>query len=1226
MSSLLKWLSRFLLILPLLAAGAVFILLFSPFVLPPLLRAAQEILASDGLRLEIEKPRGALGRGFSVSRFSVRGKTWQVEGEGLRFSWSLLGLWRSHLLAAQGKRIRIVILPSEEGGDKDLGDLGAGVPLGVKIRIGSFELDQGDGSPLRLDDLNLLWRFGGNRHRIEYLDAHFLGRRLHAREVSLFSLPPHAFSGDFSISGISPYPFAALARASGTLEAMALQISARSQETNLWGQGKVYPFSNALLEGIFHFEGADPRLWDAALPRGLFSGEIKMEAKDSLWRIETRLDNSAPGSLKEDKIPVLALFAKAAGPISSLMLEDMQVQTLGGGKVMAKGSLFPLKGSVRLENLSPASINPGLPNFPVQGEILFEEKKGIGVLANLFFQEKRLSLDALWQDGEVFLKQARLKEKASLLEAQGRVNLAESHFLASLRLQDFDPSLFGPYPSAKLTGQALAKGNWAPEVSLFFESKGISGSLEKKPFMLAGQARLKNNVPADAKLVLSWGSAKATADGGIQQGKGLRLHLESRRLADLPLSLAGEGEMQVLFFGAPDALSGEGRISMSSLSAKDFAAKRVLGDFSFEKLGRKNLEAKVLAEGAAAQGKPLGDIHLLLHGDLSSHALSLESKDISFRLAGGYEKSRWQGGVERLSWKDFLALQGLAPLSWDKGIFSLGPASLRLGRGKAVLSSLRWQKGSFLARGDVFLLNLDDLPLQWKEGMRTNLSLAGNFSLEGKGPEITGNALLRRLSGDIYQEPMGVLGIENIEATFSSSARETRASLRASGKKLGNLLADASAPGIFSLSAAEKKPLTGQILLDVPDLSWLSPFVALDAQVQGGLRLQGRVEGPPSSLDFFGDLDSRDLSLSVPSQGISWKKIRIQASARGKEILFQELLLQDAKKGEMRARGRVNLAPRREGKVDIALKRFLLSDLDDRLVCASGKANFLLFPEKAQFLGDFILDEGRFTLDLSPGGGRRSQDVVVKGRPVLEKPSPRPLPVAVRASLGLGKDVWVKGEGAQARLEGRVLLESQGGDIPTATGRIEVKEGDYRAWGQRLDLSEGAFTFAGPLDNPALYLKAIRPRIPVTVGVLVEGTARHPEVGIFSDPPLPDQEALSWLVLGHDLAGAGSGDLMLLAGAAQNLLGGDKAARISARVAKGLGLEEFAVGEGEAVDGTAVRAGRHLSEDIRVTYEQSLQGGESITRLIYDITSSMNVQLQGGTRSIIEFFYNFSFD
>ncbi len=87
----------------------------------------------------------------------------------------------------------------------------------------------------------------------------------------------------------------------------------------------------------------------------------------------------------------------------------------------------------------------------------------------------------------------------------------------------------------------------------------------------------------------------------------------------------------------------------------------------------------------------------------------------------------------------------------------------------------------------------------------------------------------------------------------------------------------------------------------------------------------------------------------------------------------------------------------------------------------------------------------------------------------------------------------------------------------TGSGQLYTVNGTYFAYGQKLSIDPGRLIFDGPLDNPALDIVALRRNLAVEAGVAVTGTVRVPIITLTSNPPVPDSEKLSWLVLGQSL-------------------------------------------------------------------------------------------------------------
>jgi translocation and assembly module TamB len=161
-------------------------------------------------------------------------------------------------------------------------------------------------------------------------------------------------------------------------------------------------------------------------------------------------------------------------------------------------------------------------------------------------------------------------------------------------------------------------------------------------------------------------------------------------------------------------------------------------------------------------------------------------------------------------------------------------------------------------------------------------------------------------------------------------------------------------------------------------------------------------------------------------------------------------------------------------------------------------------------------------------------------------------------SFDLGDHLTFSGEGIETRLAGAVRVTTGPSGL-IGKGSIRTVRGTYFAFGQRLDIDRGQLVFDGPLDNPGLDIVALRRNLAVEAGVAVTGTVKVPVIQLTSNPPVPDSEKLSWLVLGQASGDRSSGaDLAALQAASAALLGsGGKP--ISASVAQSIGLDDISL-------------------------------------------------------------------
>jgi translocation and assembly module TamB len=232
----------------------------------------------------------------------------------------------------------------------------------------------------------------------------------------------------------------------------------------------------------------------------------------------------------------------------------------------------------------------------------------------------------------------------------------------------------------------------------------------------------------------------------------------------------------------------------------------------------------------------------------------------------------------------------------------------------------------------------------------------------------------------------------------------------------------------------------------------------------------------------------------------------------------------------------------------------------------------------------------------------------------------RPLVVAV--DLDMGNDFQVEGRGIRTRLRGSLTLSGQSIAQPQLVGTITTVGGEYRAFGQRLDVERGVLRFTGRIDNPALDILAVRPNLVQRVGVLVTGTVQAPFVRLYAEPDMPDAQKLAWLVTGRAAPSTGA-ESALVQQAALALL---SSRRPGAKgIAERVGLDELSVRR-DSGEGAVVTLGKRFATNFYASYERSLSGALGTLYIFYDVTKRLTVRAQAGERAGLDLIYTFSFD
>src|SRR5690606_37775672 len=111
---------------------------------------------------------------------------------------------------------------------------------------------------------------------------------------------------------------------------------------------------------------------------------------------------------------------------------------------------------------------------------------------------------------------------------------------------------------------------------------------------------------------------------------------------------------------------------------------------------------------------------------------------------------------------------------------------------------------------------------------------------------------------------------------------------------------------------------------------------------------------------------------------------------------------------------------------------------------------------------------------------------------------------------GGGEVAWAAVGGAGG-LEGRLRI----GNNMDTRGALQLVNGRYEAFGQELDLRRARILFVGALTQPYLDIEAVREVDTVVAGIRLSGPVDAPETEVFSEPSMPQSDALSYVILGR---------------------------------------------------------------------------------------------------------------
>jgi translocation and assembly module TamB len=445
------------------------------------------------------------------------------------------------------------------------------------------------------------------------------------------------------------------------------------------------------------------------------------------------------------------------------------------------------------------------------------------------------------------------------------------------------------------------------------------------------------------------------------------------------------------------------------------------------------------------------------------------------------------------------------------------------------------------------------------------------------------------------------------------------ATLRLTGDD--HLQLNAQLPGYRPGVAVDRQPLSGQLQGEVRDLSLVEGLIADVDQFEGVLRADVGLGGTLGEPRLAGELQLAEGRIFIGTAGITLEDLRLVVS--GDPVSGRVQLSGAARSGP----GALDLRGDFEGAGTAGLRGSLLITGSDFEAINLPEARVLLTPElKLDVQPQRLAVNGSLTIpealieprDLQ-GAQTPSKDVVLLDQG--DEPPPAWV-VTSRVRMILGDEVRFNGFGLNGRLTGTLDVVDEPGRVTLASGELRILDGEYKAYGQNLEIETGRLLYrGGPIDNPVLDVRAVRKTRDVLAGVKVFGDLQTPELELYSEPSLPQADQLSYLLLGRPLQSASGSEGQLLFNAASSL--GLKGGNLLAQnIGNSFGLDEVSVG-GDDLDSTALVIGKYLSPRLYVNYSMGLLDAVNKLQIRYQLNKRLSVQTETGTATGGDILYSF---
>lgn len=1189
--------------------------------------------------LEVEQGQGSL-----LGQWQAQWLRWQGYGVGLRLEapvvdWSPTCLFSKQLCleTLRAETIDLTLQPSADEQKKD-GDIqlpGINLPLGLAVRdvdLGPFTLNDGK----IWDRLQMRAEGSGSDWQLQDLtfDRDDIGIDASGRVQTRGDWPL-----DLDVGVSLPPPYGPDWQLALNLTGSAADMRVRGTSTGYLEAtlaGRVAPLDSALPAQL---TVESSRFLPAeGLPETLVLQDTVVALKGSLengFRSDSR--TTLPGTSGDIAVTLAGLVNTAGVEDLNLSLSAPESGDTETGEASVTGSMnwqqaFLVDARVAMETFPWYSLIPDFEQPPVSlrqlnGEVRYQSGSyQASVEASVDGPDGEADLSGEL-DGDmesVTISRLRVNTGAGSFGGQGNVAFAEQlAWDAQLELDAFNPGYWVPALEASLSGGVTTEGqlaeNGKPSVAAEWD---LSGTWQSSDALVRGTLNSDTGTWTLARLELQVGDNRVTGSGKwsseIEGNLALEMPSPQLFLPGLSGSLSGTASMS----GTPEQPQGSVSVSGSGLAWQELTLANL--DLNANLGEGLSVSADVEASELRYGEQLLQVLTLGLSGTRDNHRLEVnvvhEEAEAGLVFAGkaGENWNVWQGALE----------EGRIEVPEQDQQWTLaGPAALeytetgRLTFGK---HCWQWQQASVCAEDQTLLptqdiaYRIESFPttalapllpetLRWDALLNADVRLV--MTDDGPDGEISMDAGAGEFEVMVRDE-WQTLGYDTFTTALRMKPEVAELDVQLKGPGLGDLSVSMAVDPDDS-----KREVDGQFRVQGLDIAMAGVFAGLEV-VEGELNGEGRLSGPLLKPAVKGEIALTGGRISDPQLPIPLEDMVISVELNGYSAdLSGRWRSNERSTGNLK--GRLDWLGEPYVEVNLTGERLPLS--------YDPYARVELVPDiTITYSGGDLAVTGRLEVprgeieirELPAQAVSVSEDEVIVGVE-KEEGGLRSLDMDVTVVVG-DDEVSFSGFGVTGNLEGTLRI----GNNMDTRGELRLVEGQYEAYGQELELRRARLMFVGPLTEPYLDIEAIRRVDTVVAGIRLSGPVSSPQTEVFSEPEMPQTDALSYVILGR--APQSRGDEGQMSRAAISL-GLTQANKVTQGLGEELGIRNLMLEAEGSGDESAVVASGYLTDELSIRYGVGIFEPITTVALRYDLGRYFYVEAASGLAASLDIFYTRDF-
>ena len=436
---------------------------------------------------------------------------------------------------------------------------------------------------------------------------------------------------------------------------------------------------------------------------------------------------------------------------------------------------------------------------------------------------------------------------------------------------------------------------------------------------------------------------------------------------------------------------------------------------------------------------------------------------------------------------------------------------------------------------------------------------------------------------------------------------------------------------IAPIEGETEQTIDGRLQIDALTLAMLEPalseYSSLDALINSDIVLSGPVLQPKlqgqltvDQLALHGDLSPVDINNGNVTLAFSGYEADLNAKIETPD-------------GDLDVTGQGNWADLAKWKAALSVKGDELKVNVPPMVALKVHPDLHISasPDLAQVTGSIKIPWGRIEVKELPQSaiGVSSDEVILnKDLQPVEEAKPSPMKVKTDIKIDIGDDVKLAAFGLEGGLIGSLGV-TQNNKGPFIKGEINITDGTYRSFGQDLLIKKGLILFSGPADQPFVSIQAIRnpdnTQDDVVAGVRVDGPADEPSIEIYSEPAMPQANALSYLLRGQniDSESAGGGNVVTTTLIGLSLA---KSGKVVGEIGEAFGVQDLALDTAGSGEDSQVTVSGYILPGLQVKYGVGIFNSLGEFTLRYRLMKDLYVEAVSGVDSAVDLLYQFEIE